>query len=175
MTGPPQAGSSTEKMVPGDTALPAKPLERTHFQFALPSDTRGGSPHKRVKKVMTTASASISEEVETLRSHRTLELARASREAFAAGVRYHRLRLREIELMRIMATDEYEEAEALLKAADRQIGEIRHILNCEGRGALNTSINMFPPNDNNSEDTDCYSGADSAEFASPTPSGSDDT
>ncbi|KAI6022477.1 hypothetical protein BKA83DRAFT_4493801 [Pisolithus microcarpus] len=159
MTSPPPT-NSREKTVPAHTVLPANSLKRTHFQLALPSDTSNGSPHKRAKKLMTTATASISQEVEDLRSHRTLQLARATRDAFAAGVRYRHLRLREIELMRIMATDEYEEAEALLKAADRQIGEVKHILNCEGRGSFNIGIKIFPEDNNNSEGTDSYSGPD---------------
>ncbi|KAI6026894.1 hypothetical protein BKA83DRAFT_4588979 [Pisolithus microcarpus] len=107
-----------------------------------------------------------------------LQLAHASRDAFAAGIQYHRLCLQEIEMMRIMVTDEYEEAEALLKAADCQIGQVKHSLNCEGRGAFNISIKIVPPNDNNSKDTDYYSGADSTggdrspvpEFSVPRPS-----
>ncbi|KAI6037314.1 hypothetical protein BKA83DRAFT_18466 [Pisolithus microcarpus] len=89
---------------------------------------------------MTTATASISEEVEDLCSHRTLQVARATRDALAASFRYRRLRLREIKLMRTIAIDDYEEAEALLKAADRQVREIKHILNSEGRGLFNAMV-----------------------------------
>ncbi|KAI5986598.1 hypothetical protein EDD15DRAFT_2373032 [Pisolithus albus] len=109
---------------------PTNGLKHPHFQLALPSDRNGISPPKRVKKLMMTATASLSEDVEELRSQRRLHIARATRDALAASLRYHQLRLREIELMRTMAIDECEEAEALLKAADRQVGEVKHILNC---------------------------------------------
>ncbi|KAI6100206.1 hypothetical protein F5141DRAFT_324555 [Pisolithus sp. B1] len=170
-TGP---GANT---VLGHAALPTNSLKRTHFQPALPSDGGSSSPHKSVKKLMTTTTASVSEEVEVLRSHRTLQVARATRNELAASVKYHRLRLQEIELMRTMVIDECEEAEALLKAADRQIGEIKHTLNCEGRGALNFGIQHLPAGDGSNRDADC-SGSECSEgedFASPAPSTSDDT
>ena len=53
-----------------------------------------------------------------------LQLARASREAFAAHAKYQRLRIQEIEIMRLSAVDDYEEAAAVVQRADHQIGEL---------------------------------------------------
>lgn len=79
--------------------------------------------------------------------------------------------------MQTIATDDLEEAEALLKAADRQIGEVLHIVNSEGRGMLNNDIKVLPVDDNSNGDTE-YSGSECARgenSASPTPSGSDNS
>lgn len=53
-----------------------------------------------------------------------LQLAQASQEAFAAHAKYRRLRIQEIEVMCLIAVDEYEEAEAAIQNADRQVGEV---------------------------------------------------
>ncbi|KAI9568507.1 hypothetical protein HD554DRAFT_2172292 [Boletus coccyginus] len=79
-------------------------------------------------------SAKESKEVENLHSFRMLQLAHASRDAFAASVWYHRLRLKELEIMRTIATDRCDQAKVWLKQADWQIGEIKHILDRDRTG-----------------------------------------
>ena len=61
------------------------------------------------------ASAIRSQEVEDLHSLRMLELARASLDAFAANEKYRRLRICELDIMRTVAVDEFEEAVVLRK------------------------------------------------------------
>ena len=63
---------------------------------------------------------------------RMLQLARASREAFAAHVKYRAKRIHELDVMRIIARDEFEEAVSLVKVADLQVGELRHVLSVDG-------------------------------------------
>ena len=77
-------------------------------------------------------SAVLPNEVEDLHSHNMLQLARASRDAFAAYLRFHRLRVKELDMMRTIAADECEQAEVFLRKADWQIGEIKHVLDREG-------------------------------------------
>lgn len=79
-------------------------------------------------------SAKSPDDIENLHTLRMLQLARASRDAFTARLQYHRLRLKELELMCSVVTDECEVAETFVKKAEWQIGEIKHILNREGGG-----------------------------------------
>ncbi|KAI6008952.1 hypothetical protein EDC04DRAFT_2610803 [Pisolithus marmoratus] len=61
-----------------------------------------------------------------------LQLAHASRKAFAAQVRLRLTRIHELDVMRTIAYDEYEEALELLRQADRQIGEVRQTISKRG-------------------------------------------
>lgn len=90
-------------------------------------------------------SATVSQEVERIRALHMLELARASRDAFAAHLRYHRLRIKELDIMRVVATDGCDQAEAFLQKADWQIGEIKYILNRDGIGLLEDRMSLFGP------------------------------
>ena len=65
-----------------------------------------------------------SSELEDLHSLCMLQLAQASREAFATHAKYWHLRIQEIEVMCLIAVDEYEEAEAAIQNADHQVGEV---------------------------------------------------
>ena len=64
------------------------------------------------------ASARRAQEVGDLHLLRMLQLARASRSAFATHVTYCCLRLQEIEVMCTIVVDECEEAETCLRKAD---------------------------------------------------------
>ncbi|KAG9311276.1 hypothetical protein JVU11DRAFT_8362 [Chiua virens] len=81
-------------------------------------------------------SANRTDEVENLHSLRMLQLARTSRDAFAVRLQYHCVRVRELQMMCSMATDECEEAKTFLKRSEWQIGEIKHILDHKGVGLL---------------------------------------
>jgi hypothetical protein len=81
----------------------------------------------------------LPEEAEDLHSHDMLQLARASRDALAAYLRFHRLRVKELDMMRAIAANECDQAEIFLRKAEWQIGEIKHILNHEGGGLLEQS------------------------------------
>ena len=74
-----------------------------------------------------------------LHSHDMLQLAWASRDTFAACLRFHRLRVKELEMMCVIASNECEQAEAFLRKAEWQIGEIKHALDVEGAGLLEQS------------------------------------
>ncbi|KAI6030265.1 hypothetical protein EDC04DRAFT_2898410 [Pisolithus marmoratus] len=193
MTSPPQTELEENTVQPHSTLL-TNGLKHPHIQLVLPFDRSGGSPHKRIKKLMTTvrriverllhliidsdiqATASVSEEVKVLRSQCRLQVAWATQDALAAGLRYQQLHLQEIKLMQTIAIDDCKEAEALLKAADHQVGEVKLALNCEGRGLLNPSIPLLPRGNDNDEDTNC-SGSECGDegFASPAPSFSNST
>jgi hypothetical protein len=82
-----------------------------------------------------------------------LQLACASREAFAASTKYRLTHVHELDVMRTIAHDEYEEAATLLKNADRQIGELRHFLTTNGTGIVAlSSLNLLPvPSHSNTE------------------------
>ena len=73
-----------------------------------------------------------------------LQLARASRNAFSAQAKYRRLRLREIEVMYMITVDECEKADVLLKRADLQVGEVRHILTVNGTRLSDNNIRFLP-------------------------------
>jgi hypothetical protein len=90
-------------------------------------------------------SATVSEEVEKIHALHMLELARASRDAFAAHLRFHRLRIKELDIMRVVATDRCDQAEAFLQKADWQIGEVKHILDRDGIGLLEERMSLFGP------------------------------
>jgi len=47
--------------------------------------------------------------------------------------------------MRVVATDRCDQAEAFLQKADRQIGEIKHILHCSGIGLREEPIPLLGP------------------------------
>ncbi|KAH0834615.1 hypothetical protein J3R83DRAFT_10099 [Lanmaoa asiatica] len=66
--------------------------------------------------------------MEHLHSFRMLQLARASRAAFAAKTRFSILRVQELDVLRTIAYEEYEEAQCQLTEADHQIGDVRNIL-----------------------------------------------
>lgn len=74
-----------------------------------------------------------------------LQLARASREAFAAQAKYRLLRIRELDVMRTVAHDEYEEAQFFVRDADRQIGDIRHTLSTLGVPLVDDSLSCMVP------------------------------
>ncbi|KAL4062769.1 hypothetical protein V8B97DRAFT_1144880 [Scleroderma yunnanense] len=139
------------------------PQKRTRFQFPLPSDELG-RPRKKAKTLLTAASVKRSAEVEDLHSLRILQLARASREVFAAQAKYHHLRIREIDIMRMVAVGEYEEAVANLKNADRQIGEVRHDLSSNGT-ALSEGKLIFSPIDGISDDGEGSSSSEEISHA----------
>ena len=144
--------------------------KRTRLDFMLPSDgiadlsgmANLSSPRKKLKTVLTTVrntvvdvgtilscaiqeSATVPQEVESINALHMLQLARASRDTFAAHLRYHRLRIKELDIMRVIATNRCDQAETFLKKADWQIGEIKHILDREGIGLLEEHISLFGP------------------------------
>ena len=96
-----------------------------------------------------------------------LQLARASREAFAAHAKYQRLRIQEIEIMRLSAVDDYEEAAAVVQRADHQIGELRHTLTSNGR-AVGDGTARFHLNETSSDISSIDGISEAAN--SPTPS-----
>ena len=79
-----------------------------------------------------------------------LQLARASREAFVAHAKYRCLRIQEIEVMRLIAVDEYEEAEVAVRRADHQIGEVWHLITSEGK-AVGDGTTRFLLNETSSD------------------------
>jgi len=95
-------------------------------------------------------SAKRSQDVEDLHSTRMLQLARASREAFAAYAKYRLLRLHEVDVLRTIAYDDFEEAQSFVKDADRQIGELRHDMSSsgvplfQGRGSASVKLSPVP-------------------------------
>ncbi|KAF8430679.1 hypothetical protein L210DRAFT_3508208 [Boletus edulis BED1] len=72
-----------------------------------------------------------------------LQLAWASRDTFAASLRFHHLRVKELDMMRTIAANEAEQAEVFLRKAEWQIGELKHTLDVEGTGLLERSILSF--------------------------------
>ncbi|KAI5987637.1 hypothetical protein EDD15DRAFT_2371997 [Pisolithus albus] len=118
--------------------------QKCSLSFSLPSD-EPSRPCKRAKKILTTASAERGHEVEDLHTLRMLQLARASREAFAAQVGLRLKRIHELDVMRTIAYDEYEEALKLLRQADRQIGELRHTISSRGMNITTLSSLRLSP------------------------------
>jgi hypothetical protein len=105
-----------------------------------------------------------SREVEDLESLRMLQLARASRHSFSAQVQYCRLRLQEIEVMRTIAMDECDAAEAALQRAESQVGELRHVLHSNGTALGDSGIKLFSGKGNDSDDEFSFK-----DYKSPTP------
>lgn len=54
-----------------------------------------------------------------------LSLARLNRDACTAKMQYQRIRMQELEMMRAIVEDEYEETQVSLSRAEGQIGQIR--------------------------------------------------
>lgn len=118
--------------------------QKRSLTFSLPSD-EPSRPSKKAKKILTSVSAKRDHEVEDLHTLRMLQLARASREAFAAQVRLRLTRIHELDVMRTIAYDEYEEAMELLRQADRQIGEVRQAISSRGTTiATLSSLRLSP-------------------------------
>lgn len=118
--------------------------QKRSLTFSLPSD-EPSRPSKKAKKILTSVSAKRDHEVEDLHTLRMLQLARASREAFAAQVRLRLTRIHELDVMRTIAYDEYEEAMELLRQADRQIGEVRQAISSRGTTiAMLSSLRLSP-------------------------------
>lgn len=82
---------------------------------------------------------------------RLLQLARASRATFAAREKYHRLRLKELEIMRSMGIDDCEESGTLLKESVQQLGDMKSAANKEGLGFLSRASGLFPEMENFSD------------------------
>jgi len=100
--------------------------------------------------VLTTISTKRNQDIEDHYSLRTLQLARASREAFAARAKYRLLRIHEADVIRTIAYDKYEEAQSLVKDVERQIGEIRHTMSSSGttlfqrRDLISVRLSLVP-------------------------------
>ncbi|KAI6039084.1 hypothetical protein EDC04DRAFT_2895627 [Pisolithus marmoratus] len=118
--------------------------QKRDLTFSLPSD-EPSRPSKKAKKILTSISAKRDNEVEDLHTLRMLQLARASREAFAAQVRLRLTRIHELDVMRTIAYDEYEEALELLRQADRQIGEVRQTISKRGTTIATVSSLRLSP------------------------------
>ena len=82
-------------------------------------------------------------EVQKLHALHILQLTWASQDSFKANLHYHRLHVKKIEIMHLIATDQCNQAEMSLKKAEWQIGEIKHILDHEGLGLLEEHISLF--------------------------------
>lgn len=144
--------------------------QKHSLTFSLPSD-EPSRPSKKAKKILTTVSAKRDHEVEDLHTLRMLQLARASREAFAAQVRLHRRRIHELDVMRTIAYDEYEEALKLLRQADRQIGEMRHTISSRGTSiATLSSLKLSPVPSTSSMSSLDGASNDGSASATPSPS-----
>ncbi|KAG6381598.1 hypothetical protein JVT61DRAFT_195 [Boletus reticuloceps] len=180
--------------VDADNGIPRRP-KRTHLQFSLPSEGTAPQvawdPRKKVKTVYTTVglcavawtlfidgcmqvSARRSREVEDLFSRRMLQLARASRGAFAAQLKYRRLRLQEIQVMHTIAVDERDEAETRLRTADAQIGEVRHILHTNGTALGDSGIVPSSAGHDSDSESSHVGQAKETAYKSPTPSSDSD-
>ena len=83
--------------------------------------------------------------VEDLHTLRMLQLARASRQAFAASVKYRLSRIHELDVMRTVAHDEYEEAVTLLNKADIQVGQMHQFLVTNGTAIASLSSLRLSP------------------------------
>ncbi|KAI6044769.1 hypothetical protein EDC04DRAFT_2889446 [Pisolithus marmoratus] len=118
--------------------------QKRDLTFSLPSD-EPSCPSKKAKKILTSISAKRDNEVEDLHTLRMLQLAHASREAFAAQVRLCLTRIHELDVMRTIAYDEYEEALELLRQADRQIGEVRQTISKRGTTIATVSSLRLSP------------------------------
>ncbi|KAH0831969.1 hypothetical protein J3R83DRAFT_12866 [Lanmaoa asiatica] len=111
---------------------------------------------------------------------RLLQLARASCATFTARRKYHRLRLKELEILRLMAMDDCEESEALVNTGVHQLGEVKHAVNSEGLGVFSRISGLFPEIESHSDlesvdDNDLNSGdrvLSVHHISSPTPSAS---
>ena len=71
-----------------------------------------------------------------------LQLARASRATFTATTKYRLLRIRELDIMRTIAFEEYQESQGCAKAAGRQVGEVRNILTSQGLSLFEDPIDL---------------------------------
>ncbi|KIJ57942.1 hypothetical protein HYDPIDRAFT_34656 [Hydnomerulius pinastri MD-312] len=155
--------------------VPRHSHKRTRLQFSLPSEEPPQSkPRKKAKILMTTVSVPRSREVEDLHSLRMLQLARATRDALKAHKTYHRLRIRELDVMRTIAVDELEEAHTLFQQAEKQIGEVRHVLNENGADLSAKSARLFAgrrePTNGSDDNLSDLSGSGSGSEASISPS-----
>ena len=74
-----------------------------------------------------------------------LQLAHASRQAFAASVKYRLLCIHELDVMHTVAHDEYEEAVTLLNKADIQVGQMHQFLVTNGTAIASLSSLRLSP------------------------------
>lgn len=71
-------------------------------------------------------------EVKEYMNTQMLRIARTSRDAHNTKIQYHRIRLRELDMMRSLVADELEESQISLDEVERQIGHIRKRLYASG-------------------------------------------
>ncbi|KAG6379038.1 hypothetical protein JVT61DRAFT_11467 [Boletus reticuloceps] len=118
------------------------------FELALPSD-QGHRRPKRAKKIFTTLIDQVSAKreniIEDLHTLQMLQLAHASRQAFAARVKYRLTCIHELDVMRTVAHDKYEEAITHLNKVDLQVGEMRHFLVTNGTSITSLSALKLSP------------------------------
>ncbi|KAG1880041.1 hypothetical protein F4604DRAFT_1922730 [Suillus subluteus] len=86
------------------------------------------SPSKKVKILATTWTYTSPPDVANYLNKRMLELSRITRRAFAARIRFQRLRSHELELMKSLVDDEIEQVKTQINAIDLQIGSIEGMI-----------------------------------------------
>ena len=95
-------------------------------------------------------------------------------DTFSAHQKYRHHRAKENELMHLIAIDEAEELESLLRKAKWQIGELKHILDQEGIGLMVGESGLFTlageRDSGNEDDVHSLDGNSNPSKASPTPS-----
>ncbi|KAG2116415.1 uncharacterized protein F5147DRAFT_672605, partial [Suillus discolor] len=90
------------------------------------------SPSKRAKILTTTWTSTDSPDVSNYFNERMLELSYVTRRAFAARIRYARLRSHELELMKSIVEYENEQSKIQINAIDLQISSLKDTLRDAG-------------------------------------------
>ncbi|KAG1781195.1 hypothetical protein EV702DRAFT_1042326 [Suillus placidus] len=116
------------------------------------------SPSKRVKTLITTWTYTSPPDTSNYFNKRMLEFSRMTRRAFAARIRYQRLRSHELELMKSIVDNEIQRSKTQMVAIDLQIGSTEGMLRDAGVDIESKecklskdNIRMFSGDDHGSE------------------------
>ncbi|KAG2343420.1 hypothetical protein BDR05DRAFT_1059641 [Suillus weaverae] len=90
------------------------------------------SPSKRVQTLITTWTYTSPPDASNYFNKRTLKFSHITRRAFAARIRYKRLRSHELELMKSIIDDEIQRSKTQMNAIDLQIGATEGMLRYAG-------------------------------------------
>ncbi|KAI9453752.1 hypothetical protein HD554DRAFT_2043271 [Boletus coccyginus] len=126
-----------------------------HSLDCFPALPRHGGEHtpprfaKRQKIVKTSLDGSRNCEVRDHMNKQMLDLARMTREVYAAKMQYQRLRMQELEMIKLVMGDELEETQGCLNQMERQVGQIHQDLLDSGaisgsNAGLWTHLRLFP-------------------------------
>ncbi|KAG1899870.1 uncharacterized protein F5891DRAFT_381954, partial [Suillus fuscotomentosus] len=123
--------------------------KRSHIQYTVSQvgdhDEDLEMPSKRLRTLQTTWNCSgLPSETSAYFNERMLQLSQISHQAISARMRYQRVRIHELDMIRSILNDENELAQKQMKMIESQIAHLRNALEADGVTGIG---NRFDPGD----------------------------